>query len=214
MFKWEIAPDDSPGELEEELRPFAHFCSAHNIQGLGSTDLSGEPSPRLSQKTSAPSLTSLSDIVSPNNFFKRPLPRVTNGTENSMLGRCFSSNNALDVQGSFRPRLSLFLDVSADETSDDLGDSALQGRTVLELLDLQASPVTCSTSYPEDGWSWSDSHDLLVGSQGGVSEPSSEPGLDYPPTTKPQSMPGMKSAPTPSALRSPDTTPCRIVSCN
>lgn len=131
-----------------------------------------------------------------------------------MLGRCFSCNNALDVEGSFRPRLSLFLDVSADETSDGLGDSALQGRTVLELLDLQASPVTCSTSYLEDGWSWSDPHDLLVGSQGGVSEPSSKPGLGNSPTTGSLSMPGIRSAPTPSALRSPDMTSCRIVSCN
>lgn len=32
VFEWEIVPNDSPRELEEELRPFAHFCSAHNTR--------------------------------------------------------------------------------------------------------------------------------------------------------------------------------------
>lgn len=170
VFKWDVVQLGDFGVHEEGYQSSTDYYPVQGPHELERRESEGKRSLQCIETIRASSPNPLSDIVPPDSFFEASNSSMASVVDDPTFTRCFACGNALDANGLCQLCLP---EVRFDENTtypvNPFGGKALSQN--------QASENIYSSPFIEDLQDWSDPSNFGVQNMGGLSTPSSEPGL-------------------------------------
>lgn len=170
VFKWDLVQLGDFGVYEEGYQSSADYYPVQALPEFETGESEGDRSLQYIETIQTSSPKPPSDIVPPDSDFEISNSLMASVMDNRTFSRCFACDNALDANGLCQlcPPEVLF-DENPTYPVNPFGGQALSQN--------QTSENICSSPLIEDLQDWTDPSNFGVQNMGGVSAPSSEPGL-------------------------------------